>query len=107
MGAVEILSALCDPARLAMLGRIAETGAAGCDLDAAAGPGASPRDARRQVARLTAAGLVEGRRPAARRARRPHPRPRRRRRDVLAHGRRRAGRRPPARVALAAGAGRR
>jgi hypothetical protein len=59
MGAVEILSALCDPARLAMLGRIAQAGAAGCDLDTAAGPGASPRDARRQIARLTGAGLVE------------------------------------------------
>jgi hypothetical protein len=59
MGAVEILSALCDPARVAMLGRIAETGRAGCDLETATGPGVSRRDARRQVARLTAAGLVE------------------------------------------------
>jgi hypothetical protein len=58
VSAVEVLAALSDPARLAMLGRIAEAGAAGCELSAAAGPGASPRDARKQVARLTAAGLV-------------------------------------------------
>jgi hypothetical protein len=59
VAAVEVLSALCDPARLAMLGRIAAAGSAGCDLDAAAGPNASPRDTRKQIARLTAAGLVE------------------------------------------------
>ena len=57
MSAAEVLAALSDPARLAMLGRIAAAGAAGCDLDAAAA-GAPPRDARRQIARLTAAGLV-------------------------------------------------
>ena len=57
MSAAEVLAALSDPARLAMLGRIAAAGAAGCDLDAAAA-GAPPRAARRQIARLTAAGLV-------------------------------------------------
>jgi len=57
VSAAEVLAALADPARLAMLGRIAAAGAAGCDLDAAAA-GAPPRDARRQIARLTAAGLV-------------------------------------------------
>jgi len=57
VSAAEVLAALSDPARLAMLGRIAAAGAAGCDLDAAAA-GAPPRDARRQIARLTAAGLV-------------------------------------------------
>ena len=57
MSAAEVLAALADPARLAMLGRIAAAGPGGCDLDAAAA-GAPPRDARRQIARLTAAGLV-------------------------------------------------
>jgi hypothetical protein len=57
VSAADVLAALADPARLAMLGRIAAAGAAGCDLDTAAA-GAPPRDARRQVARLTAAGLV-------------------------------------------------
>ena len=57
MSAAEVLAALADPARLAMLGRIAAAGPGGCDLDAAAA-GAAPRDARRQLARLTAAGLV-------------------------------------------------
>jgi hypothetical protein len=59
VSAVDVLAALCDPARLAMLGRIADAGAAGCELGAAAGPGPSPRDARKQVARLSAAGLIE------------------------------------------------
>ena len=59
MSAVEVLAALSDPARLAMLGRIAQAGDAGCELSAATGPGVSPRDARKQVARLTAAGLVD------------------------------------------------
>ena len=58
MSAVAVLSALSDPGRLAMLGRIAAAGAAGCELTEAAAPQASPRDARKQVARLTAAGLV-------------------------------------------------
>ena len=58
MSAAEVLAALADPARLAMLGRIAAAGPGGCDLDAAAGPNASPRDTRKQIARLTAAGLV-------------------------------------------------
>jgi hypothetical protein len=57
VSAAEVLAALADPARLAMLGRIAAAGPGGCDLDAAAA-GAAPRDARRQLARLTAAGLV-------------------------------------------------
>jgi hypothetical protein len=57
VSAADVLSALADPARLAMLGRIAAAGPAGCDFETAAA-GAPPRDARRQVARLTAAGLV-------------------------------------------------
>jgi hypothetical protein len=63
VAAVEVLQALCDPARLGLLARIAEAGEAGCSPDAAA-PGATPRDLRRQLARLTAAGLVEPRGPA-------------------------------------------
>jgi hypothetical protein len=59
VSAAEVLAALCDPARLAMLGRIAEAGSAGCDLDTAAGPRASARDVRKRIVRLTAAGLVE------------------------------------------------
>lgn len=55
--AADVLAALADPARLQMLGRIAAAGVAGCDLDTAAGD-AAPRDARRGLARLTAAGLV-------------------------------------------------
>ena len=58
MGAVEVLQALSDPARLRLLARIADAGEAGCALDAAA---ADPRAARKQVARLSAAGLVESR----------------------------------------------
>ena len=58
VGAVEVLQALSDPARLRLLARIAEAGEAGCALDAAAG---NPRVARKQVARLSAAGLVESR----------------------------------------------
>ncbi len=58
MSALAVLSALSDPGRLAMLGRIAAAGTAGCELTEAAAPQASPRDARKQVARLTAAGLV-------------------------------------------------
>jgi hypothetical protein len=58
VGAVEVLQALSDPARLRLLARIADAGEAGCALDAAAG---DPRAARKQVARLSAAGLVESR----------------------------------------------
>ena len=58
MGAVEVLQALSVPARLRSLARIADAGEAGCALEAAAG---DPRAARTQVARLTAAGLVESR----------------------------------------------
>jgi hypothetical protein len=58
MSAVEVLQALADPARLALLARIAEAGDAGCTLEDAA---ANPRVARKQVARLSAAGLVEAR----------------------------------------------
>jgi hypothetical protein len=58
VGAVEVLQALSDPARLALLARIAEAGDAGCPLEAAA---RDPRSARKQVARLSAAGLVEAR----------------------------------------------
>jgi hypothetical protein len=58
VGAVEVLQALSDPARLSLLARIAEAGEAGCPLDAAA---PDPRAARKQVARLSAAGLVESR----------------------------------------------
>jgi hypothetical protein len=58
VGAVEVLQALSDPARLGLLARIAEAGAAGCPLEAAA---RDPRAARKQVARLSAAGLVEAR----------------------------------------------
>jgi hypothetical protein len=58
VGAVEVLQALSDPARLQMLARIAEAGEAGCALEDAA---SDPRTARRQVARLSAAGLVEPR----------------------------------------------
>ena len=58
MGAVEVLQALSDPARLRLLARIADAGEAGCALESAAG---DPRAARKQVARLSAAGLVEAR----------------------------------------------
>jgi hypothetical protein len=58
VSALAVLSALSDPGRLAMLGRIVAAGSAGCELTEAAAPQASPRDARKQVARLTAAGLV-------------------------------------------------
>jgi len=58
VGAVEVLQALSDPARLALLARIAEAGEQGCALDAAA---RDPRAARKHVARLSAAGLVEAR----------------------------------------------
>jgi hypothetical protein len=58
VGAVEVLQALSDPARLRLLARIADAGEAGCALDAAAG---DPRAARKQIARLSAAGLVESR----------------------------------------------
>jgi hypothetical protein len=58
VGAVEVLQALSDPGRLALLARIAEAGDAGCPLEAAA---RDPRTARKQVARLSAAGLVEAR----------------------------------------------
>ena len=58
MGAVEVLQALSDPARFALLARIAEAGEAGCALEAAA---RDPRTSRKQVARLSAAGLVEAR----------------------------------------------
>jgi hypothetical protein len=58
VGAVEVLQVLSDPARLALLARIAEAGDAGCPLEAAA---PNPRVARKQVARLSAAGLVEAR----------------------------------------------
>jgi hypothetical protein len=57
-GAVEVLQALSDPARLQLLARIAEAGDAGCALEDAA---ANPRVARKQVARLSAAGLIEAR----------------------------------------------
>jgi hypothetical protein len=58
MGAVEVLQALADPARLRLLARIAEAGDEGCALEAAA---SDPKAARKQVARLSAAGLVEAR----------------------------------------------
>jgi hypothetical protein len=58
VGAVEVLRALSDPARLSLLARIAEAGEAGCALEDAA---RDPRAARKQVARLSAAGLVEAR----------------------------------------------
>jgi hypothetical protein len=58
VGAVEVLQALSDPARLALLARIAEAGDAGCPLETAA---RDARSARKQVARLSAAGLVEAR----------------------------------------------
>jgi hypothetical protein len=62
VAAVEVLRALSDPARLRLLARIADAGAAGCSLEAAAGEGsAAARSARKQVGRLTAAGLVESR----------------------------------------------
>jgi hypothetical protein len=56
MSAVEVLQALSDPARLRLLVRIADAGEEGGALEAA-------RDAkaRKQVARLSAAGLVEAR----------------------------------------------
>jgi len=58
VGAVEVLQALSDPARLSLLARIVEAGEAGCALESA---GNDPRAARKQVARLSAAGLVESR----------------------------------------------
>jgi len=58
VAALEVLQALSDPARLSLLARIAEAGEAGCALEHAAG---NPRVARKQVARLSAAGLVEAR----------------------------------------------
>jgi hypothetical protein len=58
VAALEVLQALSDPARLNLLARIAEAGEAGCALEHAAG---NPRVARKQVARLSAAGLVEAR----------------------------------------------
>jgi hypothetical protein len=58
VGAVEVLQALADAGRLSLLARIAEAGPGGCALESAAG---DPRAARRQVARLSAAGLVEAR----------------------------------------------
>jgi hypothetical protein len=58
VGAVEVLQALADPGRVALLARIAEAGDAGCPLEAAA---PNPRVARKQIARLSAAGLVEAR----------------------------------------------
>jgi hypothetical protein len=71
VSAVGVLQALSDPARLSLLARIAEAGEAGCSLEAAAGAagatggtGAAARGARKHVARLSAAGLVESRGPA-------------------------------------------
>jgi hypothetical protein len=66
VGAVEVLRALSDPARLSLLARIAQAGRAGCSLEAAAGEGGAggARNARKQVGQLTAAGLVESRGPA-------------------------------------------
>jgi hypothetical protein len=62
VGAVEVLRALSDPARLSLLARIADAGRAGCSLEAAAGEGsAAARSARKQIGQLTAAGLVETR----------------------------------------------
>jgi hypothetical protein len=58
VGAVEVLRALSDPARLRLLVRIADAGDAGCALEEAA---SDQRVARKQVARLSAAGLVESR----------------------------------------------
>jgi hypothetical protein len=58
VGAVEVLQALSDPARLRLLVRIADAGDTGCALEDAA---SDPRAARKQVARLSAAGLVEAR----------------------------------------------
>jgi hypothetical protein len=58
MGAVEVLQALADPGRLRLLARIADAGDEGCGLEAAA---SDPKAARKQVARLSAAGLVETR----------------------------------------------
>jgi hypothetical protein len=65
VGAVEVLRALSDPARLSLLARIAEAGEAGCPLDTATGAGgAATKTARKQLGQLTAAGLVESRGPA-------------------------------------------
>ena len=62
MGAVEVLRALSDPARLSLLARIAEAGEAGCSLETAAREtNAAAKSARKQVGQLTAAGLVESR----------------------------------------------
>jgi len=61
VGAVDVLRALSDPARLSLLARIAEAGEAGCSLEAAAGAGKAAKGARKQVGQLTAAGLVEAR----------------------------------------------
>ena len=61
MGAVEVLRALSDPARLSLLARIAEAGETGCTLATAAGEGGAAKSARKQVGQLTAAGLVEAR----------------------------------------------
>jgi hypothetical protein len=61
VGAVEVLRALSDPARLSLLARIAEAGEAGCSLATAAGEGGAAKSARKQVGQLTAAGLVEAR----------------------------------------------
>jgi hypothetical protein len=58
MAALEVLQALSDPARLRLLVRIADAGEEGCALRDAA---SDPRAARKQVARLSAAGLVEAR----------------------------------------------
>ena len=58
MGAVDVLQALSDPARLRLLVRIADAGEQGFALEDAA---SDPRAARKQVARLSAAGLVEAR----------------------------------------------
>jgi hypothetical protein len=58
VGAVEVLQALSDPARLRLLVRIGDAGDTGCALEDAA---SDPRAARKQVARLSAAGLVEAR----------------------------------------------
>jgi hypothetical protein len=65
VGAVEVLRALSDPARLSLLARIAEAGEAGCSLDTATGVGgAATKTARKQLGQLTAAGLVESHGPA-------------------------------------------
>ena len=67
MSALAVLSALSDPGRLAMLGRIAAAGTAGCELTEAAAP---RRPARRaQAGRAAHRGRARrGRRAAARRA---------------------------------------